>query len=308
MTEQTRPAKLHIGFVGVGVMGRPMVSNLLKAGFPCSVYDLNPAPVEALVAEGAASARSAADAARASDILITMVVNDVQFAETLFEPGNAAAALKQDAVVMGMSTMSVRMVREAATRLKEQGIHYLDAPVSGGERGATQGTLSIMVGGPDEIVQRCQPVLQVLGSNIYHVGQNEGDGQAVKMINQLMVCVHNAIAAEALTFGEKVGLDKAMLLEIISKSAGNSWIFSDRGPRMVSEQFSPPKSALSILVKDLGFVIDTANNMGHPLVLGSAAHQLYKMASLKGWDKLDDSVLIKLMEDTAGMSEEPKSF
>lgn len=304
MTEQSSPDKPRIGFVGVGVMGRPMVSNLLKAGFPCTVYDVNPVPVEALVAEGATSAGSAADAAKSSDIFITMVVNDAQFAETLFEPGNAAVALRPNAIVMGMSTMSVKTVREATVRLKEQGIHYLDAPVSGGETGATKGTLSIMVGGPDEIVQRCQPILSVLGANIYHVGQNEGDGQAVKMINQLMVCVHNAVAAEALTFGEKAGLDKAMLLEIISKSAGNSWIFSDRGPRMVSEQFSPPKSALNILVKDLGFVIDTANSMGHPLVLGSAAHQLYKMASLKGWGKLDDSVLIKLMQDVAGTNEE----
>jgi 3-hydroxyisobutyrate dehydrogenase-like beta-hydroxyacid dehydrogenase len=180
-------------------------------------------------------------------------------------------------------------------------VDYLDAPVSGGEKGATEGTLSIMVGGPTGVLERCRPVLEVLGSNIYHVGQNVGDGQAAKMINQLMVCVHNAVAAEALTLGEKVGLDKAMLLEIISKSAGNSWILSDRGPRMVSEQFSPPKSALSILVKDLGFVVDTANTLGYPLLVGSVAYQLYKMASIKGWSNLDDSIMIKLMQDLAGL-------
>src|SRR5438477_8016342 len=108
-----------------------------------------------------------------------------------------------------------------------------------------------MVDGTPEVFERCKPVLAVLRTNIYHVGQNVGEGQAVKMINQLMVCVHNAIAAEALAFGEKAGLDKAMLLDIIGKSAGNSWIFSNRGPRMVSEQFSPPKSTLNILLKDL---------------------------------------------------------
>ncbi len=193
------------------------------------------------------------------------------------------------------------MVREAAVRLQEAGVQYLDAPVSGGESGAIGGTLSIMVGGPTEVFERCQPLLSVLGSNIYHVGEKVGDGQAVKMINQLMVCVHNAVAAEALTLGEKAGLDKAMLLEIISKSAGNSWIFSDRGARMVSESFSPPKSALSILVKDLGFVMDTANSMGHPLILGSVTYQLYKMASIKGWNNLDDSIMIKLMEEIAGL-------
>jgi len=291
MPEQKNPRELHVGFIGTGVMGRPMVSNLLKAGFPCTIYDINPTSVKTLVAEGAVAANTAAEAAKSNDIFITMVVNDAQFAATLFEPGNAASALKPDAIVIGMSTMSVRMVREAATRLEQAGVQYLDAPVSGGESGATGGTLSIMVGGPTEVFERCQPLLSVLGSNIYHVGEKVGDGQAVKMINQLMVCVHNAVAAEALTLGEKAGLDKAMLLEIISKSAGNSWIFSDRGARMVSESFSPPKSALSILVKDLGFVMDTANSMGHPLILGSVTYQLYKMASIKGWNNQENILL-----------------
>lgn len=304
MAEQKDSPKPRIGFIGVGVMGRPMASNLLKAGFPCAVYDVNPAPVEALVAEGATAASSAVEAARGCDLLITMVVNDAQFAATLFEPSNVVSVLQPGAVVMGMSTMSVRMVKEAAERLQQAGILYLDAPVSGGEKGAITASLSIMVGGATEVYERCMPVLSALGTNIYHVGQTIGDGQAVKMINQLLVCVHNAIAAEALTFGEKAGLDKAMLLEIIGKSAGNSWIFSDRGQRMVSEEFTPPKSALSILVKDLGFVMDTANSMGHPLVLGGVTHQLYKMASNKGWSSLDDSILIRLMQDMAGLSKE----
>jgi L-threonate 2-dehydrogenase len=304
MIEQTQSDKLHIGFIGVGVMGRPMVSNLLKAGFPCTIYDVNPMPVEALVAEGATAANNAAEAARVSDIFVTMVVNDAQFAATLFEPGHAAQALRPGAVVIGMSTMSMKMVQDTAAHLRDLGIHYLDAPVSGGEVGAIDGSLSIMVGGPTSILELCTPLLTALGSNIYHVGQNVGEGQAVKMINQLMVCVHNAIAAEALAFGEKAGLDKAMLLDIISKSAGNSWIFSNRGPRMVSEQFSPPKSTLNILLKDLGFVVDTANNLGHPLILGSVTHQLYKMASIKGWGNLDDSILIKLMQGFAGLDNE----
>lgn len=307
MIEQNSPRELRIGFIGVGVMGRPMVHNLLQAGFPCTVYDVNPTPIEALVAEGATSAESAAEVAKESDIFITMVVNDTQFTATLFDPGNAASALQAGAVVIGMSTMSMKTVQDAADRLKNLGIYYLDAPVSGGEVGATKGTLSIMVGGPDDVLEHCRPVLSVLGSNIYHVGQKVGDGQAVKMINQLMVCVQNAVAAEALTLGEKVGLDKAMLLEIISKSAGSSWIFSDRGPRMVSEQFSPPKSALNILVKDLGFVINTANDIGYPLLLGSVAYQLYKMASIKGWGNLDDSIMIKLMQDIAGLAKESSS-
>jgi putative dehydrogenase len=299
-TQMTEKEKRRIGFIGVGVMGRPMASNLLKAGYSCTVYDVNPVPVAALIAEGARGAESVKDVAAASDILITMVVDDAQFSATLFEPGLAAQVLREGAIVIGMSTMSVRMVQSTAVRLQERGIWYLDAPVSGGEVGAINATLSIMVGGPEEIVERCQPVLQTMGASVYHVGKKAGDGQAVKMINQLMVCVHNAIAAEALAFGERVGLDRAMLYEIITKSAGNSWIFADRGQRMVAEQFTPPKSALKILVKDLGFVMDTANAMGHPLLLGGVTHQLYKMAHLKGWDNLDDSILIRLMEEMTG--------
>lgn len=308
MLEQTKSGKLQIGFIGVGVMGRPMVRNLLKAGFPCTVFDINPITVEALVAEGATAANSAAEVAKVSDLFVTMVVNDAQFTATLFEPGNAAHALRPDTVVIGMSTMSMKTVQEAAARLNDLGVHYLDAPVSGGEPGAISGELSIMVGGSTEVLERCRPVLSVLGSHIYHIGQNAGAGQAVKMINQLMVCVHNAIAAEALTFGEKVGLDKAMLLEVITQSAGNSWILSNRGPRMVSEQFSPPKSALNILVKDLGFVIDTANSLGHPLLLGSVTHQFYKMASIEGWGNLDDSILIKLMQNITGLNKEVQNL
>jgi 3-hydroxyisobutyrate dehydrogenase len=146
-------------------------------------------------------------------------------------------------------------------------------------------------------------VLQVLGDKVYHVGENAGDGQAVKMINQLLVCVHNAVAAEALAFSDSLNLDRKMVFDIIGNSAGNSWIFQNRGQRMLSREFKPPKSALSILVKDLGFVVEAANQGGFPLPLGSTAHQLYKMAAAQGWSSLDDSILIQLMEQLAGDKE-----
>ncbi len=299
----TPPAdRPRIGFVGLGVMGRPMAANLIRAGYPCTVYDINPAAIEQLATLGARPAETVAEAAEVSDIFITMVVNDAQMRAILFEPGNAAQAFAPGSTVIGMSTMSRAFVQDAAARLEQLGVAYLDAPVSGGEVGATAGELSIMAGGPDAVLERCRAALEVLGTNIYHVGQNVGDGQAVKMINQLMVCVHNAIAAEALTFGARLGLDQALLLEIIGHSAGNSWIFSNRGPRMVKRAFTPPKSALHILVKDLGFVIDAANGLGHPLVLGSATHQIYKIAAAQGLNDLDDSILIEVAERLAGMS------
>jgi L-threonate 2-dehydrogenase len=303
----TSTDKPRIGFVGLGVMGRPMAANLVRAGYACTVYDINPAAIEQLAGLGARPAETAAEAAEVSDIFITMVVNDAQMRAILFEPGNTAQALAPGAIVIGMSTMSRAFVQDTSARLEQLGVAYLDAPVSGGEVGATSGQLSIMAGGPSAMFERCRPALEVLGANIYHVGQHVGDGQAVKMINQLMVCVHNAVAAEALTFGARLGLDQAQLLEIISHSAGNSWIFSNRGPRMVERAFTPPKSALHILVKDLGFVIDAANGLGHPLVLGSAAHQLYKIAAAQGLTDLDDSILIELAEQLAGMRQDSAS-
>src|SRR5215207_3837727 len=299
----TTPAdKPRIGLVGLGVMGRPMAANLLRAGYPCTVYDINPATMAQLAELGARPAETVAEAADVSDIFITMVVNDAQMRAILFEPGNAAQAFAPGSTVIGMSTMSRALVQDAAARLEQLGVAYLDAPVSGGEVGATAGELSIMAGGPDIVFEHCRAALEVMGGKHYHVGQNVGDGQAVKMINQLMVTVHNAIAAEALTFGARLGLDQALLLEIIGHSAGNSWIFSNRGPRMVERAFTPPKSALHILVKDLGFVIDAANGLAHPLVLGSAAHQLYKIAAAQGLTDLDDSILIELAERLSGMS------
>jgi 3-hydroxyisobutyrate dehydrogenase len=285
----------RIGFIGLGVMGRPMAINLVNAGYTVTAFDINPSAVAALMEAGADSAPTAADVAWRSDIFITMVVNDAQFKAILFGPGNAAASLPRGATVIGMSTMSRATVIETAAKLAEMGLHYVDAPVSGGEVGAQSAQLSIMVGAPPDRFEACKPVLEAMGSRVYHVGEKAGDGQAVKMINQLLVCIHNAAAAEALTLADKLGLDVPQVFDIVTNSAGNSWILGNRGPRMLSKSFTQPKSALHILIKDLGFVVDAADALGHPLPLGSAAHQLYKMAGAMGMRDLDDSVMIEAM-------------
>ena len=296
--------KPAVGFVGAGVMGRPMASSLIKAGYPVTVFDINPAPLQALAAEGARIAAGAAEAAQGCDLFVTMLVDDAQFTATLFEPGNAAASLKPGATVIGMSTMSRNTVQTVAQRLSERGIRYLDAPVSGGEKGARTATLTIMAGGPDDVFEACRPALLAMGANTAHVGANAGDGQAVKLINQLMVATQLLVAAEAMAFGEKLGLDKDMLFDIIGRSAGSSWIFSDRGLRMLSEAFTPPKSALAILNKDMGYVLDAANRAGFPLLLPALAQQVYKMGMAMGYGRLDDSVLIKVVEKLAGVDNE----
>lgn len=296
MSMHNDPHLPTIAFIGLGVMGRPMAANLAQAGFAVRAYDVNAAAVEAVAQAGCAPAASAAEAAAGADVLITMVVNDAQMRAVLFEPGNAAAALGPGGTVIGMSTMSRATVIEVAAALAERGVRYLDAPVSGGEVGAQQGTLSIMAGGPNDVFEEMLPVLRAMGRNAYFIGEQAGDGQAMKMINQLLVCVHNAVAAEALAFAQSLGLDQRQVFEIISNSAGNSWIFQNRGARMISREFEPPKSALAILVKDLGFVVDAADAAQVPLPLGSAAHQLYKAAAAQGWVGLDDSIMIRMME------------
>lgn len=292
---------MRIAFVGLGVMGRPMAINLVRAGFSVRGFDVNPAAMAAVAESGVVGASSPADAARDADVLISMVVNDAQMRSVLFAPGDAAAALAPGATVIGMSTMSRAAVIEIAARLSERGLHYLDAPVSGGEVGAQQATLSIMAGGPAHVFEAMSPVLRAMGRHIYHIGEAPGDGQAMKMINQLLVCIHNAAAAEALVFAGKLGLDAEMVFEVIGNSAGNSWMFQNRGARMIGREFDPPKSALSILVKDIGIVMAEANAARHPLVLGGLVQQLYHVAVAQGWAQLDDAILIRLMERMAGM-------
>lgn len=292
--------QLKIGFVGLGVMGRPMALNLVKAGYPVTVFDLNPNAVAILQQAGAGVAQSVAEVAAACDVFITMVVNDTQFKSVLFEPGHAAKSLQSGATVIGMSTMSRATVIAVAQQLADMGLSYIDAPVSGGEVGAIAGELSIMAGAPQDIYDRCQVILQVMGKKLYHVGQNIGDGQAVKMINQLMVCVHLLSAAEGLNFAHKLGLDQRMVFDILLNSAGGSWILGNRGPRMVDHAFTTVKSAFHILIKDLGYVMDTADDLKHPLILGSAANQLFKMADALNMRDLDDSAMLKLVEHLTG--------
>lgn len=304
MTQTETTGNSRVGFIGVGVMGEPMAANLVRAGYDCTIYDINPVPLAAL---GARIASSPAEVGEHSDVLITMVVNDQQFKATLFEPGWAGRAMKPGAVVIGMSTMSKATVLEVAQKLRAEKLDLIDAPVSGGQKRALDGTLTIMAGGADATMEKCRPVLETMGSNLHHVGKNVGDGQAVKIVNQLLVCVHTAAAAEALTLGIQAGLDKNMLYNIISGAAGNSWIFSDRGARMVAEDFTPPKSGLNILIKDIGYVMESASALNQPMPLGGMTQQLLKMAAAQGWGHLDDSIMIKLMELLGGIAQPESS-
>jgi L-threonate 2-dehydrogenase len=286
---------MNIAFIGLGAMGMPMARTLLKAGFALSGYDADPARSAALTPEGATAAGSATEAVAHADVLLVMVQNYAQVCEALLGPQGALAALPPGAVVLVMSTIAPAQVRELAGYAAEQGLALVDAPVSGGPGRAATGDLSIAISGAPGAVARCQPVLDALGTQQYPVGDRAGQAMTLKIVHQLLAGVHIAAAAEAIELGNRAGIAPEMVREFVSHGAGNSWMFGDRGPRMVSGEYTPPKSALAIFVKDLGIVHDLGASFGMNLAVADAALGLYRRAADAGMAHLDDSSVIEIV-------------
>ncbi|MEP9368883.1 NAD(P)-dependent oxidoreductase [Xanthobacter sp. VNH20] len=282
---------IRVGFVGLGAMGLPMASNLLKAGFPVRAYDRRPEPVETLVAAGGTAAHSAAEAARDADVLVLMVINASQAEDVLFV-GGALDALPPDATVVLMATCPPQAVARIAERVEATGRAFLDAPVSGGVVGAAAGTLSIMAAAPQATFERLRPLLEAMGGKLIHVGETAGQGAMAKTINQLLCGVHLAAAAEAISLAEKAGVAPAVALDIVSASAASSWMLRDRGPRML-EQDPIVTSAVDIFVKDLGIVLAAGSDARAALPLAAAAHQMFLAVSGQGKGAQDDSQVIE---------------
>jgi putative dehydrogenase len=282
---------VRIGFVGLGAMGVPMALNLLKAGHAVRGFDIRTGAVDAIVAAGGAAAASAADAARDAELLWLMVVSGEQAEAVLFDVG-AAAALARGGIVVAACTQAPALARRTAERLSAMGLTMLDAPVSGGVKGATAGSLTIMVAGDSAAIERARPVFGAVGQRIFDVGRDAGLGSTAKMINQLLCGVHIAAAAEAMHLAERAGVPLATMHEIISVSAGNSWMWGDRGPRMMQDD-PPVTSAVDIFVKDLGIVLGEARALKAGLPLSAAAMQMFLAASGLGHGAADDSQLIR---------------
>ena len=282
---------MRIAFVGLGAMGVPMAANLVQAGYEVTGFDVRAAAIEPLVAAGGKGATSAADAARGADLLWLMVVSGEQAESVLFEHG-AAAALPRGALVVAACTQPPALARKTAARLADMGLEMLDAPVSGGTAGARAAGLTIMVSGAEATIAKVRPVFEAVGKRIFDVGREPGMGSTAKMINQLLCGVHIAAAAEAMHVAERAGVSKATMHEIISVSAGNSWMWGDRGPRMMLDE-PPVTSAVDIFVKDLGIVLDQGKVMRQGLPLASAAMQMFLAASGLGHGAADDSQVIR---------------
>lgn len=282
-----------VGVIGLGAMGQGVASNLIEAGFTVYGCDLRHDLVEAFVRQGGKACASPAMLGAQCDVVIVLVVNAVQTDGVLFGEDGAVHGMRPGSVVVSSATVQPKYAMELGKRLAEKRIELLDSPVSGGTAGAANGTLTLLTSGPDAAYEACSDVLEAISSKVYRVGSGHGFGSKVKVINQLLVGVQIAAAAEAMAFGLREGVDPRQLYEVITHSAGNSWAFADRVPHIINGEYSPPHTALDIFVKDLGLVLEAARANTFPLPLASTAYQMFAAASAAGLGNEDDTAVIK---------------
>ena len=288
----TTPA---VAWIGLGAIGAPMARALAGAGLPVTAYDLFPAAREA-IAEVAATTETAREAARGADVVAVMVATPDQLEAVLFgEEDGIAGELADGTLLLIMSTVGPAALDATATRLAGTGVRIVDAPVSGGAARAADGDLLVMVGGAESDVAAARPVLDALASNAPVVGPRPGDGQRFKIVNQLLCGVHLAAAGEALALADAMGLDLAQVHEVLGTGAAASFMFGDRGARMVDGAFDDVRSALTIFVKDMGLVAEAAAQVEQEVPLAASAQQLYQRGSALGWDRRDDSIVYEVL-------------
>jgi len=286
---------LRVGWIGLGAIGAPMAACVARAGHEITAFDIDPVRAEQLARDGVSPASTITQVATGVDVLVLMVATSDQVEDVLFGEDPASAALEPGATVVVMATVGPEPVERWADRLASRDVELVDAPVSGGVARAGAGDLLIMVGGHDDAVQRMQPLLRVLARAAPVVGSQPGDGQKLKLVNQMLCGVHIAVAAEALAFAEAMGLEARSTWEVIRDGAAASFMLDDRGARMVEGTDREVKSALDIFVKDMGLVANAARVNGYAAPLASAAEQLYLAGRRAGLGRLDDSSLIQIL-------------
>ncbi len=289
-----------VGVIGLGSMGGGVAKSLLRKKFETHVFDVRAEVVKAFVAQGAKAAATPAALGGACDVVVVLVVNAEQTEKVLFGEQGAAAAMKKGAVVVSSATLAPDVAENLGTRLAERGLLMIDAPVSGGAAKAASGEMTIMASGAPEAFAKCDKVFEAIAAKVYRLGDRPGPGSKVKMINQLLAGVHIAAACEAMALGIRAGADPKTLYEVISNSAGSSWMFQNRVPHILAGDYTP-LSAVNIFVKDLGIVLDTAKKFGFPLPLTATAHQLYLAAAAQGHGLEDDASVVKVYAELAGL-------
>ncbi len=293
------PEKLRVGFIGLGLMGRPMSLNLLKAGFPLVVWNRTPSKVDSVVKAGAVLGGSPADVASRSDVVITMVSDSPDVEQVVLGPGGVIEGARRGSVVVDMSTISPAVTRSIAQRLAAKGVAMLDAPVSGGTGGAQNATLSIMAGGDPEVLERCMPVFQAMGQRVTHCGPI-GMGQVTKLVNQIIVTGTLSAVCEGLLFGAKAGADLQAVQRAVSGGAANSWQLENLGPRILKGDFAPGVM-VKLLQKALRLVGEAATEMGLPLFTTLIAQQVLRVAEHLGLGDEGTQAYIKALEAMAGV-------
>lgn len=291
----------RIGFIGLGAMGKPMAKNLQQAGYDLTVFDINPLPVEELVSLGAKKGETSAQLAQQVEVVVTMLPADEEVKGAILGAEGILAGAKAGLVIIDMSSIAPHTSMLIAAEANKRGVKFLDAPVSGGTIGAEKATLTIMVGGDQELLEAHRDILQTLGKTIYHVG-GVGMGETVKMVNQMLVGINMVGIAEAFVMGTKLGVAPEVLYKIIRASSGNSFLIDHRVPDFILKgNFTQPGFAIDLLRKDLGLALESAKVAKIPLFITSQAYQYYTKATAEGWGKKDMSAIIELLEETAGV-------
>ncbi len=297
--------KPNIGFIGLGLMGKPMARNLMRAGYRLTVHNRSRAPVAELAAEGATSASTPREVAAAADVVITCLPDSPEVEEVVLGPDGIIEAAHPGLVYIDMSTISPAFTRRLADRLAEAGITMLDAPVSGGDIGAQQGTLAIMVGGPKETFDACLPIFQAMGQRITYVGES-GAGQTAKAANQIIVAGTMAVMGEALVLVAKSGVDPARVVEAISGGAARCWALEVRAPQILRRDLGPGFKA-HMQYKDLNIVADASRAVQAPLPVTAVVRELYAAMLAAGRGDLDNSAIVTVLEDLAGVTVEAQA-
>ncbi len=292
--------RMRAGVIGLGSMGLGMARSLQRGGFDVAGFDVVPEAVKRFVAEdGGRPAATPAAAAEGAGIVVSVVVNAAQTETILFGAHGVADIMPQGGVFISSATMDPAVARRLAQQLESKGVHYLDAPISGGAARAASGELTVMASGTPAAFEKSRPALDAMAVKVYQLGDSAGFGAAFKMINQLLAGVHIAAACEAMTLAAKQGLDLHKVYEVITASAGNSWMFENRVPHILAGDYKP-LSAIEIFVKDLGIVQDMARSERFPVPIAAAALQMYLAASGAGMGRDDDASVARIYAQLSG--------
>ena len=294
-------SKKTVAVVGLGSMGWGAAVSLLRAGYAVRGADIRDAVLDRLEEAGGVPCRTAADAARGADVALIFVVNAEQTEAVVFGPDGVLETLAPGSLIVACATVPPAFAEELGARVAERDMLLIDGPVSGGPAKAEAGEMVIMASGAPAAFEAADGVFEAIAAKVYRLGDDVGIGSRMKMINQLLAGVHIAAACEAVTLGMRAGIDPDRLYEVITECAGSSWMFENRVPHILEGDYTP-KSAVDILVKDLGIVLETGRALKFPLPIASIAHQLFVMASASGYAREDDAAVAKVYAGTGGVT------